>query len=166
MIISNEWNPYNECYEPDYRLSVNITAKQYNLTYEQVFAVHNNRAILNWGIFVEPKNPIILLLLHNIIDIIHKEYIHKSVIKTDMHEKKYKMILCATSPGIFTATIRNYILENPTNHGIRFSGIDFKPYQGRYTTGRKVDWKTGKVYPHFVYESNQSIALLSSYAPN
>ena len=191
MIIANEKNSYDECFIPSYRLSINSTSLHYKLTTQQINSYHNNKLIIQWSYFINNNNPILYNILYNIVDIIHHEYLLKSIIIIDKQNIKSSMIMCCVGPSLFTVTIRNYLIEqslflkansntninlnsnlntnfNGNLHSnipinVRFAGIDFKMYHGQYSVGGKLNWTTGLIYPHFVWGSKQNVPLLSSY---
>lgn len=80
MILATEGNQYwNQCYVDNFFLSNNYMKTHYNTSIVESF--FNGKNLVNWGIFAQPRHPIVKQLLSNIVEIIRGEYFGKRAIK-------------------------------------------------------------------------------------
>ena len=156
MILSIEMNEYKDsCYSSSFALSDQSLEKKYNTT---VFRNYfGGKYLINWAIFVKPRHPMMLEVLNNIVDIFRNEHLKTTVLRAD--EQRYRSVICATGPGILTATARKVMLENamdPTQTrdieilDMRVVKEDFKEYGGRFKS-RYHNYKIKKEKNHSNY---------------
>lgn len=129
LIFAKESNIYNDaCYLPSYRLSktqmgltyLNMTA---NLTAlyptlpttsaaaeEFIDAMFDHRIVVSWALFVQPRHPLMLHVLTNIVDLIKNEYFLASQIHMMKYDVRWKKCMCSTGPSMLTASMREYFL--------------------------------------------------------
>ena len=105
LIISTESrnNFKDSCYISRFHLS------QANWTNRSSSASHDatryiGSTICSWGIFAKPRHPIILRVLTNIVETIRLEYLRQSILYMGYFEDRWKIVMCATGPCIFTST--------------------------------------------------------------
>ena len=90
------------CYVDSFRLSEEFLISKYHDNYGDPYKAetrlsfkHRNLNVLQWAIFSEAGNPMILKLLVNIVDIMKREYLRESVIINNF--KGYHLVMCITS---------------------------------------------------------------------
>ena len=120
LVISYEKNGFNgnRCYIPRYHLSdfsffnniTNENLSKQNKDFQYV--------ILNWLIISAPLHPIILRTINNLVEIIRYEYLNDNVLRSLHTEYGWAAIMCATGPSLFTASIREYVLNDNYNNQV------------------------------------------------
>ena len=178
LIMSEEGaNGFGQCYESDFHLSDATVA---NFEKAQVTAVgpkyhhgfddnglpifFHGHTLVNWGLFIAPRHPLMLETLHNILSVIIAEYSHKSVVHFTRWDPPHKLGLCSTTFTL-TYTLRDLLLKgafNGRNNSLHFlpriSVSDFKEYGGKC----KAIW-TGADPNHYAKKMKTNPKLLSSY---
>lgn len=169
LILGIEGNDYtNECYLPSYRLSDEHIQQSHNST--AFLSFFNGKFLINWAMFARPRHPLFLHVLHNIVEVIKNEYLGKSVLKT-ADAGRSRAVICATGPGILTATARSVVLKHHNLHGsilnypLRLAGKDFEEYGGRFKSKEFNRLKARqKNYTYYrEYMQMHEIPLLASY---
>lgn len=140
MIVSNENNVYEECYDDKYTLSSKQAASFYNIQEDKALASHNNRPIIQWALMSEPFHPILQKTLVSIVDLLKHEYFldpvanplsDKGVAAPSHHG--YRLIICITGPSVYTANVRDFVLSSKNSeYSLRFSGLDYAEFNGMY----------------------------------
>jgi hypothetical protein len=129
------------CYVNTYHLSEYATFQKYTNYSSAPFYSHiasdseypqffHGHTLVNWGIFVKPRHPLIYNVLHNIVDIIRSEYSRETVLFMARWDVRWKLVMCSTN-FVMTYTLRNMILEDPTMPLPRISVNNFREYGGR-----------------------------------
>ena len=129
MVMTEEGaSSLGECYVPSFHLSDKATFAKYDFDrikariddtpyfhkfsniskYPEFF--HGN-TLVNWGIFVRPRHPVIRQTIFNIIEILRAEYYRPSVIAMARWDIKWKMVMCTTN-FVMTMTLREMLLEH------------------------------------------------------
>jgi hypothetical protein len=90
------------CYVDSFRLSEAALISKYHDNYGDPYKSetrlnfkHHNLNVLQWAIFSEAFNPMILKLLSNIVEVVKREYLRESVIINNF--KGYHLVMCITS---------------------------------------------------------------------
>lgn len=163
LVIAQEGNSYrDDCYIDNYRLSnANISAT-YNTTRFQSF--YGGRNLVNWGVFVRPRLPLMLEVLQNVIDLVKREYFRNSAIKMHRYDAKWKYCMCVTGPVLFSATIRLYTLLHD-DFKIRVMKKDFIEYGGMFKVNINVHYKRETKDNYMYYMQKHNIPFLREYAP-
>ena len=142
FILSCERNPMFACYLPTYPLG-------------QSPVLYNNRAMLQWMIFSAPQHPFLAQTLTNVVAVIKSIYKGKSVLLTNLSQKKNAMI-CATGPVVFTHSIRQIISTAPNDTlGYRSAGVDYGGIKAQF----KAAWSNDA---HYTSLMNDGVPLLKS----
>lgn len=143
LIMSEEGaSSLGDCYLPSYHLSEKFVMDKYpNLTFAPLYHgvdtetgypkfFHGN-TLVNWGIFIKPRHPLILRTLHNIVEILRSEYLRKTVMMITRFDVRWKLVMCSTN-FVLTYTLREMILDDPTGTPLpRISVNNFAQYGGR-----------------------------------
>lgn len=179
-VLSREGLKYRECFRDNYFLSTNYLRQRYQITDDFVNAtLFGDASLVQWAMIFAPQHPVVLQVLKNIVDIITKEYAHKSVLLPKLHQ--HMVVVCATGPQVLTATIRYLIttahFSNITvkkdfdyfsgHSHIRIQGTNYEDYGGIYKVEGFVPYsKSPGKYKTFYFHmrNGHKIPLLNSYA--
>lgn len=135
MIIARSDIQYKDpCYRPNYALSTFDMRKNYDLS--MAADILHEKALVTWAIFSVPGHPILLRVLKNLVDVVKQEYIHKSVIHSIRRDPN-RFVHCATGKFLFTSSVMQAILEDPSNkQTFKLLGANFEEYGGKFSTPR------------------------------
>ena len=139
LIISTEsgniWK--DQCYISSYHLSqAHWTNRSRSASDDAIRFLRGT--ICNWGIFAKPRHPVILRILTNAVEAIRLEYLRQSILYIGYYEPKWKLIMCATGPSLFTTTLLEMLVEDrihnssETKSSFRLVQFDFRNYQGEF----------------------------------
>ena len=185
LIMSEEGaNGFGQCYESDFHLS-DLAVSKWNKTavtavdpqYFQGFddtgfpIFFHGHTLVNWGIFIVPRHPLMHETLKNIVAVIKAEFSQKSVIHFTRWDPPHKLGLCSTT-FILTYTLRDLLLKgyfqgvagigrknSSMKHLFpRISVSDYKEYGGKC----KAIW-TGGDPNHYAKRMKSNPQLLSTY---
>ena len=168
------------CYIPSFHLSEAIwTNRSQSASNDAIRYVAGN--LCNWGIFTKPRHPLIFRTLTNVVETIRLEYLRQSVLYIGYYEPKWKLVMCATGPSIFTSSLLEMLVEDSiqntsaTKLSIRLVQSDFRDYYGQfkvqsahyYKPDSKVGHKNNYVSPEHYMRSmlKENIPLLGGYTP-
>lgn len=160
--MAAEKNPYHDdCFLPAYRLSAHSMRQKYNTT-NPLGHLFGGRTVVSWAIFARARHPIMLRTLENIIDLIRKEYLRKSVVNIHpRYDVKWKLVMCTTGPPVLTASARELVLDyNETGVQYTLHKRDFINYGGVFKMPDNHQ-EEEKHYMHTMQKYNTP--LLSSY---
>ena len=111
--------------------------------------------MLQWMIFSAPHHPFLAQTLTNVVAVIKSIYKGKSVLLTNLSQKKNAMI-CATGPVVFTHSIRQIISTAPNDTlGYRSAGVDYGGIKAQF----KAAWSNDA---HYTSLMNEGVPLLKS----
>lgn len=177
LIMSEEGaNGFGQCYESDFHLSDAAVSKRNKSEIAAVDSQYfhgfddkgfpiffHGHTLVNWGIFIAPRHPLMLETLKNIVAVVKAEFSHKSVVHFTRWDPPHKLGLCSTTFTL-TYTLRDllltgYFLNASVNHLLpRVSVSDYKEYGGKC----KAIW-TGGDPNHYAKKMKSNPRLLSSY---
>ena len=164
--MAAEKNAYHDdCFLPAYRLSAHSMRLKYNSTATSPLGhLFGGRTVVSWAIFAQARHPIMLRTLGNIVDLVRREYLRKSVV--NMHPRydaKWKLVMCTTGPPVLTASAREVLLDyNETGVQYTLHKRDYINYGGVFKMPDMEDGKQeSKHYMHTMQKYNTP--LLSSY---
>ena len=123
---------------------------------------HGN-TLVNWGLFVKPKHPLMLRTLRHIVEVISSEYSRNTVLLIARWDIRWKLVMCSTN-FVMTNTLREMTLENSSDffeHIPRILQNNFATYRGRV----KAIW-TGNDPSHYMkLMQREGTHLLREHAP-
>jgi mannosyltransferase OCH1-like enzyme len=160
LILSQETNEYiDDCYESNFHLSHDHLTRTHR--YHNFKSLYGNKVLVNWGIFSAPGHPVIRQVMENLVDIIRREFIRRSVVHLRWRDEQWKVIMCATGPMMMTASVREMTIAHAGNLSVRVTSADFKEYGGVFKV------KEGQPSVHYknVMKKNHS-PLLRQYLPS
>lgn len=185
LIMAAEKNGYNDdCFEKSYRLSARSMHHRYNRSVSHLFG---GRTLVSWAVFAEPRHPIMLRTMSNIVDLIRLEYLRKSEVHMYKFDARWKLCMCTTGPAVLTASARETVLEvdreikhnstsSTTDHlPMPLSNVqsilrykiykrDFHEYGGVFKVYDNTD-NGGKESSHYMHTMQKyNIPLLAQYA--
>ena len=182
LIISTESrnNFKDACFISSFHLSeANWTNRSRSASNDAVRYVGST--ICSWAIFTKPRHPVILRALTNIVEAIRLEYLRQSILYMGYYEPKWKLVMCATGPCIFTSTVLEMLVEDSirnssaTKLSIRLVQSNFRDYKGHfkedsahyYNKDNKVGESNNYVPPdhYMISMTKQNIPLLREYTP-
>jgi len=149
LILSTESNPYNNiCYSPQYRLSDEHMAARHhhNSSFRAFFG---GRYLLNWAMFAAPGHPLLLQVLEQLVDVVRREFLAPQSALRDHQQDPSRDVVCATGPGLLTATARLALLRLSAKQDLngssftaltgsqqlfRLEDTDFKALGGKFKT--------------------------------
>lgn len=111
------------CFSENYKLSDKHLKDKYHVESIEEIPGVGNKTIVQWGMFVEPRHPIFLTLLANIVDVVKHEYVKKSVLLPDVIDSKSGVVVCATgkplhsNPAVLTLFVMIHRLGYAYNIG-------------------------------------------------
>ena len=175
MIVTAEKNLFRDnCYTRDFYLAEERNFKKKYPEYDSWNSIAGGKMLASWGIFAAPYHPIIRQVLTNVVTVIRGEYLRAPLVFMMNTEPRWKIVMCATGPTMFSATIRNYFAVAVSNKSsgfaypppIRFISNDFHEFGGIF----KVDTFHNGRYPvsdnhYMVAMSKHSIPMLREYVP-
>lgn len=173
LLMSEEGSSsLGDCYNPNYHLSDVATFQAYpnytsamhfdGINKDNVPMFFHDHTLVNWGIFIAPRHPILERTLRNVVEIIRAEYIRRSVIHFARWEPRWKFVMCSTG-FVLTYSTREIELENsiPASMMPKISVNNFHEHGGNV----KAIW-TGADPNHYMKAMNRKGGplLLKSYA--
>lgn len=172
LVVASEKGAYNDdCFIPQYRLSAKSMIKKYN---ESVPTLFGGRTLVSWGVFAEPRNPVMLRTLHNIVEIIRLEYLRKSVLNMNKYDVKWKICMCSTGPAVLTASAREVLSEltytnNTAMHIPHFKYTmhkrDYHDYGGVFKARNDSEHASRQDEQHYMRTMQKhNIPLLANYS--
>ena len=125
FVLSEDVNAVDvgTCYKEGYHLSNEFAITKYKST----TASFNGSKLASWAIFVEPRNPLILKTMDNVIEIIKSEYARETVIVVGDNDIKQKASLCTTNYAL-TYTVREALLAKSFPESPRINSNSFSQY--------------------------------------
>lgn len=110
LILSNERSIYTSCFQSHYKLSDKYLLKKHNLPSNSTFLtdLYANRNLVNWALFSNPRNKLILKSLENIVDIFRLEYLKRPVFNTRPYDPRYMKVFCSTGPSFLNVLESTY----------------------------------------------------------
>jgi hypothetical protein len=123
LIVTAEKNVFRDnCYVRRYKLSEHRNMRKRYPQYESRWdKIAGNKMIASWGIFAAPYHPIIEQVLHNIVEVIRAEYLRTPLVFMMNTEPRWKIVMCATGPTMFTSTIWHYFVVAASNQSSGFT---------------------------------------------
>ena len=123
LIMSEEGsNGFGACYVADFHLSDSSVSKTDKNIMESMDPAYfhgyrengvpqffHGHTLVNWGLFVAPRHPLMEKTLNNSVNVILAEYTRKSVLHITRWDSPHKVGLCATM-FIMTYTLRDLLL--------------------------------------------------------
>ena len=175
LIVTAEKNLYRDnCYVRRFYLNEYKYLRKKYPKYTDYDQIAGNKILASWGIFSAPGHAIIRETLANIVTVIRGEYQRQPLVYMMNTEPRWKIVMCATGPTIFTATIRHYFATAASNRSsgykdppdIRFVSNDYHEFGGIF----KVNLLHNGHYPlkeshYMVAMTKHSITLLKDYVP-
>jgi len=168
MIMSHESNRYkDDCYVPAYNLSNYHNHVTYNTSIFHSYAA--DRTLVTWLMMVEPRHPVMLQVLRNIVHVHHHEYSRMRAMKLYRFDAKWKAVMCGTGPPLVTATIRQEMLKRdlmaPDHHNfsITFVKKDFSEFGGVFKVDFVQSFTDGEGSHYMVYMNKHNVQLLATY---
>ena len=175
LIVTAEKNLYRDnCYVRRFHLNEYQYLRKKYPKYTGYDQIAGNKMLASWGIFSAPGHPIIKETLQNIVEVIRAEYLRRPLVYMMNTEPRWKIVMCATGPTIFSGTIRHHFVIAASNRStgfknspkIRFISNDYKEFGGIF----KVDMLHNGHYPvkenhYMVAMAKHSITLLKDYVP-
>ena len=182
MIISTESknNFRDSCFVSSFHLSqANWTNRSRSASDDAIRYIAST--ICSWGIFAKPRHPIILRTLTNIVETIRLEYLRQSILYMGYYEDRWKLVMCATGPCIFTSTLLECLVEDSihnsteTKSSFRLVTSNFLKYKGQfkvvtahyYSKDHKVGDSDNYVAPehYMISMQKENLPLLRAYTP-
>lgn len=173
LIMSEEGSSsLGECFVPNYSLSEQHTSNYYP-NYTQ--AVHydginpktnqpmffHDHTLVNWGLFVAPRHPLLYHTLQHIVEIISSEYNKQSFIHMTRWDAKWKLVMCSTG-FVLTYSLRELECQGALHpeENARILVNNYKKYHGNV----KAIW-TGGDASHYMklMQKNRAMHLLAHY---
>lgn len=119
LILATEHGPYrDECYwDPSFHLSSaflkNLSATTKGPQKPFVFNDHwRGRRFSQFAFFSRPQHPVLGRILTNLVEQIRLEYTEQSAVYRRPGDQRWKIIVCATGPDLWTSTIYEMVLTN------------------------------------------------------
>ena len=125
FVLSEDANAVDvgTCYKEGYHLSNEFAVTKYKTT----TASFNSSKLAGWAIFVEPRNPLVLRTMDNVIEIVKSEYARETVIVVGDNDIKQKASLCTTSYAL-TYSVREALLAKSFPESPRICSSSFSQY--------------------------------------
>jgi hypothetical protein len=129
FVFASEPNEIRVCFDAEYKLRKTNPA------------LFGNRMLVNWLLISTPANRVLAEVLANIVDLVKREYYHKSaldqLINSNRIDRKWRVI-CLTGPGVLTSTIHLALTANASAFHYRYDGYDFQGLEAMWQwTGHK-----------------------------
>lgn len=110
IILAKEGLKYLECYDNSYHLSSGYLIKKYHINSlkgdDKHIDIFDDKSLVQWAMFFEPLNDVLLTIMANLVDLIKLEYLSQSVLVKRMHQ--HQVVICTTgyfaSSNIFKVT--------------------------------------------------------------
>ena len=166
FIIGREpQNFHDHCYHKQFHLSGPAMTKTYNST--DWYSLFGSKRFLQWIFIAEPRHRILRRILENMAEVIRLEYLGGFSMYRLPKEAKWKLIICATGPDIWTSTIREMVMKK------ELLGVDdpdwrvlnkhgFVEYQANFKNSGTKHYQA-RLGQHYARKMHTN--LLSSYAP-
>lgn len=125
MILTEEGaSSLGECYISSYHLNEANTFERFKHNYSNAYSYfdsidqttgypkffHGN-TIVNWGMFVKPRHPLLLQTLRNIVEVYTSEFRRHTVLHIAKWDVRWKYVMCSTG-FILTYTLKEMLLMN------------------------------------------------------
>jgi mannosyltransferase OCH1-like enzyme len=125
-IFSQERNEFYNFYHEDYHMSNASKLLNFPLIGQ----------LVQWMIIAEPRSPIILKALSNLVELVKLEYFNCSPLRASVRQHTDMLMFLTTGPLSFTSSVREYLLENPntkyrTLPKVKFSEVNVLHAQKR-----------------------------------
>lgn len=132
-ILGDSGRTYRECYIDNNPLSIKWQRTLWNV--QDAITVFQNNDISSWAMFFQPRDPLILRVLKNLVEVVKREYLRKSALLAD---RRYnRRIECFTGASLLSASLRAVFIPqekfHSTNYSIRVTEFNFMEYGGVYT---------------------------------
>lgn len=80
-------------------------------------AFFGGRYLLNWALFSAPGHPLLLQVLEQLVDVVRREFLQPHSALRDHQHDPSRDVVCATGPGLLTATARLALLRLRVKQG-------------------------------------------------
>ena len=157
LIVATEPGPYrDDCYRGDFHLSKPILETKANRT-----IVYNDfwrgRRLAQFAFFSQPRHPVLGRFLINIVEQLRLEYMESSPVYRRGNDPRWKIIVCATGPDIWTTTMYEMMIEKDKGlipdlnmrvieRAFEAQGCYFKIQEAKHVIARKSSHYYGQFY--------------------
>ena len=111
-MLTVEGNDYAECYADN--MPTSLASARRKQAEQNISIIHKffaNKSLVNWGMFSAPKNPMILQLLHHIVDVVKRLFLKEDVFYRFAAKDRFRRVVCTTGPGALTAVVMSELLK-------------------------------------------------------
>lgn len=173
IILAKEGLEYEECYHESFHLSASYMATNFYEDSSHPITIFDHKSLVQWAMFWEPRHPLMLRVLRNLVHVLKFEFYHKSVlIPIRQGLGQYRKVICTTGPILMSSTMREAFLEQEihkkTNYSLRVVARDFSEYGGLY---KAENWKPytsnhGSYKGSYTYMRHGNVHILERYHQN
>eukprot|EP01039_Chlorochromonas_danica_P006269 gene6269-6911_t len=142
MIVGRAKSLYpHTCYHKDFHLSKHALHRRFGGAGGgggggiDLNTIYGGKTFIQWTFFAKPQHPVLKSILENMVEIIRQDYFQTPAVYLLHTEPRWKMVICATGPDLWTATIAEQYLMNATSTMKNMRVLakhDFIEYDGYY----------------------------------
>ncbi len=101
----------------------------------------------------------------NLVEISRLEFLRSSVLNHKIYQRRFRLIICATGPSLFSASIKETIAINKLNMAsasILTMKKDFHEVGGMF---KSATWKFKEHKEHYIhiFDNNQNLTIVKNF---